>query len=200
VWGYSNVLDYIQDEGFYDISGEDDPLSDPDSDERNVYPGCGYDFKVSMYLELTSQAYVRTLTQGVNLTDNKKLTAAYKKTLSMNGLKISDTPLPLVSWFRELEEQIAIFDSAGRLGDYIRGLYESAGGIVEAGHLSAYYRKQEDTVYTETIPLRSLFIFIRLVTVGLVRDFILQRFLRSNEDIVLKSPVCREIEIESRIH
>jgi hypothetical protein len=66
------------------------------------------------------------------------------------------------------------------------------------------------TTYTRTItqgvtladggPLRSLGIYLKLTTVGFVRDFILKRFLKSNEEIVLKSPVCREIEIDSRIH
>ncbi|GHV72286.1 hypothetical protein AGMMS49928_28810 [Spirochaetia bacterium] len=115
-------------------------------------------------------------------------------------LKINDTTAPLVSFLRILAERSSSLDSAGHLGNYIRGLFVQAESIAETGHVSAYYRKQEDTAYTEAIPLRSLFMVIRLVTVGFVRDFILKRFLKSNEDIVLKSPVCREIEFDSRIH
>jgi hypothetical protein len=67
-------------------------------------------------------------------------------------------------------------------------------------HSADYHRTHEDTAYTEAAPLRSLFIVIRLVTMGFVRDFILKRFLKSNDDTYVKSPVCRELEITSRIH
>ncbi|GHV63906.1 hypothetical protein AGMMS49587_15170 [Spirochaetia bacterium] len=269
----------------------------------NTYPANGqwYDnFKMSMYFEYTSaQSYTRTLTQGVNLSDTRKLTADYKKTLAMNGqnatalgrgsnyyrvhtaevkgtdavpwlrgiyrtisetlkilnplgycrdflrmvtetvhgfsdttrsnankrtvlttggsndgitwgrgffrsvltvLNISDINNILIALTRNIAEWASALDSAGHLGDYFRGLYVEAGSIAETNHQSAYYRKQEDIAYSEGIALRSIFIFIRLVTVGFVRDFIIRRFLKSNEEIVLKSPVCREIEIDSRIH
>ncbi|GHT52219.1 hypothetical protein FACS1894106_0470 [Spirochaetia bacterium] len=132
--------------------GDEIPNTYPVRD-KNWY----FDFKVSMYFSYTApQNYTRTLTQGVKLTDARKLTAAYKKTLIMNG-----------------------------------------GNTMAVGHELSYYRKQEDMAHIEAIPLRSLFMVIRLVTVSFVRDFILKRFLKSNEDIVLKSPVCREIEIDS---
>ncbi|GHV93388.1 hypothetical protein AGMMS50268_38910 [Spirochaetia bacterium] len=86
------------------------------------------------------------------------------------------------------------------MGNYIRGLFVQAESIAETGHVSAYYRKQEDTAYTEAIPQRSLFMVIRLVTVGLVRDYLLRRFLKSNEELVLKSGICREIILDSKIH
>ncbi|GHV93062.1 hypothetical protein AGMMS50268_35650 [Spirochaetia bacterium] len=249
--------------------------------------------------ESSSFNYTRTLTQGVNLSDTRKLTATYKKTLAMNGrnttalghgssyyrthtaqvrgtaglswlrgfyrnisetikilnplgycrdflrtvtetaraytdtirnagnkrtvlttggsndgitwgrgffrsilttLQSSDTNNTLITLARNIAEWAATLDSAGHLGDYFRGLFVEAGSIAETDHAADYYRKQEDTAYTEDNPLRSLFMVIRLITVGFVRDFILKRFLKSNEDIVLKSPVCREIEIDSRIH
>jgi hypothetical protein len=112
-------------------------------------------------------------------------------------LKTSDTTAPPVSLLRLLTEGAVALDTAGHLGDYVRGLFTEAGGMAQPGHVSAYYRKQEDTAYTEGVPLRHLFMVIRLVTGGLVRDFIIRRFLKSNEDIALKSPVCREIEIDS---
>ncbi|GHU81853.1 hypothetical protein FACS189468_5210 [Spirochaetia bacterium] len=266
----------------------------------NTYPTNGqwYDnYKMSMYFEYTSaQNYTRTLIQGVSLTDTRKLTVDYKKTLAMNGqnatalghgasyyrehtaqvkgtdsvpwlrgmyrtisetikilnplsycrdflrkiletsqaftdttrnaennrtvlttggsndgitwgrgffrsvlmvLNTSDTNNILIALARNIAERASTLDNAGHLGDYFRGLFVEAGNMAETDHLSAYYRKQEDTAYTEAIPLRSLFMIIRLVTVGLVRDFILKRFLKSNEDIVLKSPVCRDLEIDS---
>jgi hypothetical protein len=158
------------------------------------------DFKLSMYFEYTAvQSYTRTLTQGVKLADTRKVTAVYKKTL-LTVLKTSDTNKTLITLIRKIAGRVSALDSTGHLGDYFRGLYADAGSIAETGHIAAYYRKQEDTAYTEAIPLRSLFMAVRLVTVGLVRDFILKRFLKSNEDMVLKSAVCRDIEIDSRIH
>jgi hypothetical protein len=75
-----------------------------------------------------------------------------------------------------------------------------AGNLAETAHSGEFYRKEVDTASTEAISLRHLFIFIRLLTTGFVRNFVIRRFLKSNEDIVLKSALCREIEIESRIH
>ncbi|MFP3041389.1 hypothetical protein LQZ19_06160 [Treponema primitia] len=258
--------------------------------------------KWSWYFEYTAiqaQNYTRTLTQGVQLTDTRKLTANYKKTLTMNGqngtalghgssyirkhtaqvkgtdttpwlrgmyrsiaetlqiltplgycrdfmrkvaetawaftdtnrnighrrdilitgksidvvtrgrgffrsmaavLKTSDTNDYMITLTRIIAEWVAAFDTAGHLGDYFRGLFVEAGSVAETDHTAAYYRMQEDTAYSGDNPLRHLFMVIKLVTVGLVRDYLLWRFLKSNEEIVVKSAVCRDIEIESRIH
>jgi hypothetical protein len=72
--------------------------------------------------------------------------------------------------------------------------------MAETLHAGEYTRKQQDTAGTADIPLRSLFVVVKIITTGLVRDYLVSRFLRSNEDIAVKSPVCREIILESRIH
>jgi hypothetical protein len=102
--------------------------------------------------------------------------------------------------FRSIQEQAATFGEAGHLGDYLRGLYTEAGSMAETRHKGEYYRKVEDTAGNTAVSLRHLFIFIRLVTLSLVRDYLLPRFLRSRDEIVLKSPVTRELELDSRIH
>jgi hypothetical protein len=76
-------------------------------------------------------------------------------------------------------------------------LYTAAGSLAEAAHSGEYYRKQMDTAGAAGTALRHLIIFVRLFTTGFVRDFIIRRFLKSNDDLVLKSAICREIEIES---
>jgi hypothetical protein len=106
----------------------------------------------------------------------------------------------LIGLIRKIAGRAAAFDGVGHWGDYIRGLFTQVGSRAETSHVSAYYRRQEDTAHTGAVPRRSLFMVIRLITVSFVRDYILKRFLKSNEDIVLKSAVCREIEIDSRIH
>jgi hypothetical protein len=75
-------------------------------------------------------------------------------------------------------------------------------GVADGGgkHGGEYYRKQADTVQAAGIPFRSLLIFVRLLTTSFVRDFLLRRFLKSNEELVLKSPVCRELILDSTIH
>jgi hypothetical protein len=257
-------------------------------------------FKLSMYFTYTSaQSYIRTLTQGVTLTDSRKQTAAYKRAMTMNAdgitllghssnyfreqinaLTLSDTVSrfrgffrslaeqvhtgdliaycrdflrtialmvrpetheqrnlaarrdiadhagtgdstarqrgfirtlaavvitadyagKIQTWFRSIQEQATAFGEAGHLGDYLRGIYTEAGSMAETTHEGEYHRRVQDTAYSEAVSLRQLLIFIRLWTTGLVRDYIIRRFLKSNEELVLKSPVCREIEIDSRIH
>jgi hypothetical protein len=48
--------------------------------------------------------------------------------------------------------------------------------------------------------LRHLLVFIRLVAGAFIRDYIIGRFLKSREEIVIKSPVCRELALDSRLH
>jgi hypothetical protein len=256
-------------------------------------------FKLSMYFTYTSaQSYVRTLTQGVTLTDSRKQTGNYKRAMTMNAngitllghssnyvrkqnsaLTVTDTASRfrgffrslseqinamemldfcrgflrailltvrpqtrehrklsarrdvaghagtedstarqrgfirtlvtavtagdyagnIRAWFRTIREQTAVFGEAGRLGDYIRGLYTEAGSMAETIHKGEYVRTVEDTAGTTAVSLRHVFIFIRLVTAGLVRDYLIGRFLKSKEELVIKSPVTTEVELESRI-
>jgi hypothetical protein len=100
---------------------------------------------------------------------------------------------------RLVNDWLNTMDNTGQWGEYVRGLYEEAGNISETTHRGNYYRKQEDTAYSEGVSLRHLFVFLRITTLSLVRDYLLPRFLRSRDEIVLKSPVTREVEIESRI-
>jgi hypothetical protein len=105
-----------------------------------------------------------------------------------------------LSWLRLVREELAASGEAGHAGDYIRGLYAEAGSAAETLHAGEYHRKQEDAAGLADIPLRSLFVVVKLITTGLVRDYLISRFLKSNEDIAVKSPVCGEIILESRIH
>jgi hypothetical protein len=137
------------------------------------------ELRLSMYFSYTAaQHHVRTLTQGITLTEAPKLTGAYK---------------------RSTTETVRLADSKSQWGAYVRGLRMEAANRAETRHGGEYYRKQADTVQAEGIPLRSLFIFVRLLTTSFVRDFLLRRFLKSNEELVLKSPVCRGLTLESRL-
>jgi hypothetical protein len=101
--------------------------------------------------------------------------------------------------FCKLAERVRAWDTAGHWGDYVRGLYFEAGNIAETSCGGAYYRTQTETVGARGSVFRGLFIFVRLLTTSLVRDFVLRRFLKSNEELVLKSGICREIVIDSKV-
>jgi len=236
-------------------------------------------FKLSMYFTYTSaQNYVRTLTQGVKLTDSRKLTGNYKRSLTQtagvssllgrfetffrncvmtvnNSMGISRLPL----FFRKVNEQIEILSEFGQScsfsrqcaddvkinsetnrkfgairkvndvlngtdnqsfsmiyvrtanddvqitdffkhwGAFIRGLRVNAESIAETSHKAEYYRFQKDTVQAAGAVFRGLLLFVRIVTKVFIRDFLLRRFLVAREELKLKSAVCREIILDSRI-
>jgi hypothetical protein len=93
-------------------------------------------FKLSMYFTYSSaQNYVRTLTQGVNLTDTRKQTAAYKRAMSMNANGI--TLLGRSSnYFREQINALTLSDTVSRFRGFFRTLAEQ----VHTGDLIRYCR------------------------------------------------------------
>jgi hypothetical protein len=148
--------------------------------------GAGMGFKRA----ITSQALVKTMTSRFPVFIRSVL----------NTIKADDYSTYSVIWLRRVQEQETALTRNNHISGYIRGLYEAAVNIAEPKHTGIYYRKQTDTAHVEAISLRHLIIFIKLVTVGFVRDYLIRRFLKSNEELVLKSSVCKELEIDSRIH
>jgi hypothetical protein len=100
---------------------------------------------------------------------------------------------------RTIQEQAAAFGEAGHAGEYLRGLYAEAGSMAETKHEAEYYRAAADAAGSTAVSPRHVFMFIRLATPSLVRDYLLSRFLKSRDEIVLKSPVAKELELDSRI-
>jgi len=47
--------------------------------------------------------------------------------------------------------------------------------------------------------LRGLTIAVRIITGLFVRDYLLGRFLKARQELILKSAISREIELDSRI-
>jgi hypothetical protein len=103
----------------------------------------------------------------------------------------------LVTRMRLIRDTETIGDDTGHTADYLRGLFVEAGNSAETAHEGDYYRRVGDTAHSEALPLRHLFIFLRLLTAAYIRDYIIGRFLKSKEELVIKSPVCREITLES---
>jgi hypothetical protein len=156
--------------------------------------------KWSWYFQYTAaQGFSRTLTQGVTLTDTRKLKGDYKRIAKMNSQSSTDIG-SLFGRFRLILSEAAVFGIAGHWGDYFRGLLTEAGNTAETALAAEYYRFQNDSVIGEAITFRHFFIFVKLVTVSFVRDYLVRRFLKAREELVVKSPVCRELILESRVH
>jgi hypothetical protein len=119
---------------------------------------------------------------------------------AQDGVKGNDTVSFPVLFLRVQPETAVVVETTGHWGAYVRGLLAEAASMTETRHVGEYYRKQTETVQADGAVYRGLLIFVKLLTTSLVRDFLLRRFLKSNEDIVLKSCVCRELTLESSIH
>jgi hypothetical protein len=141
----------------------------------------------------------RDIASPVNITEAATRHPVFLRAV-LNAISTGDYSAYSVAWLRRLPEQGTAADQNRHSGGYIRGLYTVAGSMAETSHNGEYYRKQQDTAYSEGVSLRHLFIFLRLVTLSLVRDYLIGRFLRSKEEVVIKSPVCREIILDSTLH
>ncbi|MDR2435185.1 MAG: hypothetical protein LBD47_11570 [Treponema sp.] len=130
--------------------------------------------------------------------ETKRIQGFYRK--AYEDVKGTDTRSFPVLFLRSLPETVWLTDSKTQRAVYVRGLWTEAASMAKTRHGGEYYRKQADTVQAAGTSFRSLLIFVRLVTTSLIRDFLLRRFLKSNEELVLKSPVCRELIVDSSIH
>jgi hypothetical protein len=155
--------------------------------------------KLSMYFTYTSsQNHIRTLTQGVSLVDSRKLTGAYKRT-AMAWAQGTAALSRFAMLPRSLPETATASVTTGHWRAYVRGLYHEAGSIAETVYSGAYFRIQTEIVRSYGAVFRGLLIFVKILTLSLVRDFLLRRFLKSNEELVLKSGICQEITLDSRV-
>jgi hypothetical protein len=159
-----------------------------------------YDFRLSMYFDYVStQGFIRTLTQGVRLYDARERIVDFGRALIMN-VRQNDTNITTLVRLRNLVETIRATDMITLVRDYLRGLLINAGSVATTHHKAGYHRRNEDITHAAAVPLRHLIMFIKILTTGSVRDYLVHRFLKAQEEIVLKSHVCREIVLESRIH
>jgi hypothetical protein len=124
---------------------------------------------------------------------------AFFRTLSGLGGS-GDSAGSFITRMRTIQDTETIGDETGHTADYLRGLFVEAGNIAETKHTAEYKRGVIDYADMTAVPLRHLFIFLRLITGAYIRDYIIGRFLKSREELVLKSPVCREITLDSTLH
>ena len=170
----------------------------------NTYPlgnGRWYDdYQLSMYFTYTSgQQYTRKLTQGVTLTDNRKTAIEYERTVSqiVNVTSIIERiKIP----FHNISEIVSPTLFVNSLGAYQREIKDSAGSETETSLLKIIFHKIEEKVYATGALFRGLIFYVKIFTQVHIRDFILGRFLKAREELILKSSVSREITLDSRIH
>jgi len=115
------------------------------------------------------------------------------------GLKIFDTQIFSVLFVRSVNDTPIAADYLSKIGSFIRGLYLGVGNIAETTHKGEYNRFNFDTVQIEGFAHKGLLLFVRIATQVFFRDYLLRRFLIAKENLILKSAVCREITLESRI-
>jgi len=239
-----------------------------------------YNMKLSMYFTYSSaQNYVRKLTQGVNLTDTKRMTGNYKRsmtqTASVNSslgsfeniyrqcvmtahntmdikrfpaffrniaeqinvslvfnhlrsisrkcvdfiniglqtdrrfdamrnvndfLGLEDSQYFSVLFIRSVNDNIQITDIFHHLGEFIRGLRFNADSIAETNRKAEYKRFSTETVQAVGAVFRGLLLFVKIVSKVFIRDYLLRRFLIAKENLIIKSPVSREILLNSKIN
>ena len=139
-----------------------------------------------------------------NCTDNLNVNSqtgrifnAFRKI--QNAMTAMDNQFYSVQIIRVVNDDVRITDFFSQWWDFIRRIWINAESIAETSHIANYYRVNRDTVQTIGMSLRSLFVFVRIVSKVFLRDFILRRFLRAKEEIKLKSSICREIILDSKI-
>ena len=198
---------------------------DPWEEIPDLFPKGKYDMwedtlKYSMYFTYTSaQNYIRTLTQGVTLSDSRKLTANYKRSLTQTAdvdsflgrnsslfKKIQeavqglDNNSTLCLFSRALQENVTITELYRHYGAFFRGLLENVEVESRTKGGFAFFTYIVDTVHAAGVGFRGLVLVVRIVTGVFVRDYLISHFLKAKSELILKSLVCREIVLESKIH
>jgi hypothetical protein len=166
----------------------------------------------------TAQNYVRVLTQGVTLSDNRKMAGDYKRSLVQTAeinslltrysdflLKIKEIVKGLDSntssflFLRAVHETVKSTDLLRQVAAYTRGLSDTAEIEDKAKSGRAFFTIISDTVQVAGSVFRGLLIYVRIVNGVFIRDYLLSRFLKARQELVLKSAICREIILESKI-
>ena len=171
-----------------------------------ILPGANveyFDRRYSWYFTFESEPpgedFFYILTASVALSDNRELKTDYKRyeTDTINGTgEVKNSFI----FQRVLSELTRVIDKAARWMENLRLLSNRVDSITETTRIGEFYRTENDTVKAEGSVFRGLLIFVRILTTSFVRDFVLRRFLVAREELVLKSPICTEITLDSKIN
>jgi len=273
---YIGYLDFYEDENY----GVPDMFPYPEAELFDDYGINTKNIIISFYFSYTAmQNYVRTITQGVSLFDNRRIIGNYKRTVTqiatissllnrvmsiyhkcistvnnivemkkaafilrafIDHITITTRKKEIISFIREcfetvkintftnklrciirnLHEDISLIDQlassmfflrikketahvkdkAGQWKVFIREIFDTVENAGEISHIAAYNRLQRSTTRAQGSVLRSIFFVVRIMTRLFIRDYLLNRFLKSKTELTLKSKIIREIIIESRLN
>jgi hypothetical protein len=173
-----------------------------------------------MYFTYSSaQNYVRTLTQGVRITDNRILSFSFRRVAtqtvqaitSNRGLKTiyrkiqelvkgTDYYFFPVFCFRMMKEYLTVTDNLNYLRGFLRGIFDRVETESDIKPGWTFLVRLTDGVLAVGNVFRGLVFFVRIITGLFVRDYILSRFLKAKSDLQFKSCICLEIVLESKIY
>jgi len=148
--------------------------------------------------KVEKMSYSRKCSDGVKVNSDTNKNQSFIRTIQ-DGLKNFDTQSFSVLYLRAVSDNETAFENIRHLRSFIRGMTATVGSIAETTHEAVYKRIQTDTVQAMGTVFRSLIMFVRIVTRVFVRDYLLGRFLKAREELTLKSAICREIVLDSRI-
>jgi len=101
--------------------------------------------------------------------------------------------------FGNIHDGLTATDTLYHLRNIVRGLVDGVGAKSEGKAGLFHLRAISETAFVVSSVSRGIFLLVRIVTSILLRDHLLGRFLKSKAELSLKSCVCREIVLESRI-
>ena len=122
----------------------------------------------------------------------------YKRTVTQN-VKVNSALNSCKEFLRKCVMTVSNTVNLNQAFLFLRKIFVDAGSIADTTHKAEYYRFNSDTVQAQGIAKKGLLLFVRIVTQVFIRDYLLGRFLKSREELILKSVICREIVLESRI-
>jgi hypothetical protein len=162
--------------------------------------------------------FMRRITESIRLTmahsesrsltrrcfDDVNATTVIKRLLCIcrgikNSLMGMDTQSFSVLMIRSVPDKVAVTQRTSRWGSFFRGLMATAANTSGTSHKTDFCRTHADTVKAEDSVIRKLFICIKLISKAVVKDLIINRFLKAKQEMVIKSCVTREIVLDSRI-
>jgi hypothetical protein len=157
------------------------------------------DIILSMYFNYTPlQYYIRTLTQGVNINESRNLTADYKKTINLlvHGNTVFDG---YVTFIRQCWSNVTNSTIVDKSVGILRTIQQQIDVLGEINKGREFITKIIEAVNVEGIAIKSLLLFVRIVSPVYFRDYLLRRFLVAREELKLKSCLTRDLVLDSKI-
>jgi hypothetical protein len=160
------------------------------------------DMRLSMYFQYgtMSENYVRTITQGVTLSDSCFTKSVYRRVLSSGANAVQNAAKGSLLFIRRVTDCAAALFALSRSVSLKRFISDTAQPVSNSvKHSLLFFVKIIETVFAAAPLSRRLFAVVRIFTPAAVRDFFIKRFMIASARLVIKSKITREIVIDSRI-